>query len=245
MSAFYAASKRTKRVAVDGRSFCSLTYRYSGKVLIKSGDTEFISEATSVTFMPENTDYETEIIDDTKMAVIHFRLDKNIHCNSPTSLVIRNKEIPLLFENLIQSFRVDKPMDFNCMSILYSLLAKLESLVPNGREEYLPRKIALAKELMIKRFSEPSFSIAALAENMGVSTSYLRREFSKAYGKNPITFLRDLRIEKAKLLLQSEYLSIANIGEQSGFSCDSYFIQVFHKAVGVSPDRYRQMLHNK
>ena len=103
----------------------------------------------------------------------------------------------------------------------------------------IPQKIYLAREQMLEKFSDPLFSIDTLAESLGVSTSYLRREFSRAYGKSPIAFLKDLRIKNAKLLLHSGYMSIAEIAEQSGFSSASYFIQVFHKTVGCSPARYR------
>ena len=82
-------------------------------------------------------------------------------------------------------------------------------------------------------------AIDALAEELSVSTSYLRREFSKTYGKSPVSYLRDLQITHAKNLLQSEYLSVGEIASQSGFSGTSYFIQIFHKTVGTSPERYR------
>ena len=243
--AFRAESGRTRRVSVEGRDFYSLSYRYDGKVLLKTEEGELISEANSITFMPKGIGYETEILEDTRMAVVHFKLNGEIPWCRPDTTHVQGREIPLLFERLIQSFRVDNPQDFYSMSIFYELLAKLEARIPSEGEERIPRKIAEAREGMRRRFSDPCFSITTLADDLGISTSYLRREFSRAYGKNPSTFLRDLRIENAKHLLQSEYLSIARIGEQSGFSCESYFIQVFHKVTGTSPDRYRQGLYKK
>ena len=240
--AFDTTSGQTRRMAVEGRNFYSLSYRYYGKVLFRTQEGELISKANSITFMPENTSYETEIIEDTKMAVIHFRLDRDIFIRTPAALEISSKEIPILFERLIECFRVDAPIDFRCMAIFYELLAKLENLTPPDQETYIPKKIALARECMIENFSNPCLSVASIADDLGVSTSYLRREFSKAYGKTPSLFLRDLRIANSKNLLQSEYLSIAQIAEQSGFSSESYFIQVFHSVVGKSPGRYRQQM---
>ena len=240
--AFYATSGKARRVAVEGRDFYSLSYRYYGKVLLKTREAEIISGASSITFMPKNTSYETEIMEDTKMAVVHFRLDKDIGLFEPSVLNVQSGEVLALFEKLIDGFRVDAPVDFGCMAIFYELLARLEALAPLG-EEYVPKKIALARERMIRDFSDSFFSISALAEALAISTAYLRREFSRAYGKSPSRFLRDLRVENSKNLLQSEYLSIGQIGELCGFSSESYFIQVFHKATGQSPQRYRQQLY--
>ena len=241
MHAFYALQgKKAKRVTVEGRNFYSLSFRYHGKVLLKADGSEYISAANSITFMPKGTSYETEIMEDSKMAVIHFKLSEDIKLSNPAVLEIHDREIQRIFEKLIQSYRVDTPIDFLSMSLLYELLARLEAIAPLGADSYIPKKIALAKEKMLMSFSDPCLSVSSIAEEFGISTSYLRREFSKAYGKSPISFLRDLRISNAKNLLQSEYLSVARIAEACGFTGESYFIQVFHKAVGLSPDRYRR-----
>ena len=80
---------------------------------------------------------------------------------------------------------------------------------------------------------------------LGVSTSYLRREFSRAFGVSPIAFLRDVRVANAKNMLESGVLSVGEIAEQCGFASPAYFIQVFHKAVGAPPDRYRRSYTDK
>lgn len=234
--AFYSSSGKTKRVSVERRGFYSLSYRYSGRVSFRIGDRELSSGENTVTFMPQNTGYETVITEDTRMAVIHFKLDRDIDFRNPGVIEVSDPAVRLLFEELIGSFRVDRPVDFKCMAIFYELLGRLERL--DGGER-VPRKIALAREMMLTSFSDPLFSVGHLAEELSVSTSYLRREFSKAYGKSPVSYLRDLRITHAKNLLQSEYLSVEQIASQSGFSGASYFIQIFHKTVGTSPERYR------
>ena len=236
---FRGESKTAKKIAVKARDFYSISYRYSGKAYFKTGDTEFISEANSITFMPRNMSYETEVLEDTQMVVAHFKLDRDIDFRNPAVINADDKELTHLFENLILRKRIGSPVDFSTMAAFYELLAKLESIERIKNRDMIPQKISLAREQMLEKFSDPLFSIDTLAESLGVSTSYLRREFSRAYGKSPIAFLKDLRIKNAKILLHSGYMSIAEIAEQSGFSSASYFIQVFHKTVGCSPARYR------
>ena len=240
--AFYSYSDITKKVTVACRDFYSLSYRYSGSVSFRVGEDELLSEAGSVTFMPKNLGYETSVIEGTRMAVVHFKLDRDIDFRNPGVLSVGDRGVRMLFEELIGSFRVDAPVDFKCMAIFYELLGRLETLAPREIGERVPLKIELAREKMVERFSDPLFSVGLLAEELSVSTSYLRREFSRAYGKSPVSFLRDMRIGNAKNLLQSEYLSVSQIAEQCGFSGSSYFIQIFHKTVGESPDKYRQRM---
>lgn len=238
--AFYSSSGKTKKTTVKGRDFYSLSFRYCGKVLLKTEDCTLISEANSITFMPPNIKYETEIEEDMKIAAVHFRLDRDVDFRNPAVIHVSDRSIQRLFEGLVQNFRINEPVDFSCMAIFYELLAKLELLLCKNE---IPHKMMLANEYILQSFSDPLFSVAVLAERLGVSTSYLRRAFSNAYGKSPIAFLREVRIENAKNLLQSEFLSVAQIAEQSGFSSTSYFIQVFHKTVGESPDRYRRRFY--
>ena len=241
-SAFMANSGKSKRVSVEARDFYSLSYRYSGKVLIKTADATLVSKDSSITFMPKNIEYETEILKDTQMAVVHFRLNRDIDFRNPSVLEVNDEEVYILFEKLIKSFKVDAVIDFSSMAIFYELLARLELLGEFRGGNYIPKKIQLAREYMLESFTDPFFSVGTLARRLGVSSSYLRREFSSVYKKSPVVFLRDVRISHAKNLLQSEYLTIEEIAHQSGFSSSSYFIQVFRKCLGTSPDRYRQKL---
>lgn len=237
---FKGEAKASKRIAVRARDFYSISYRYSGKAYIKAGDVEFVSKANSITFMPKNISYETEVLEDTQTVVAHFKLDRDIDFRNPAVINADDKELVHLFEKLLRRNRVGSPVNFSMMAAFYELLAKLDSIDPTKNREAIPKKISAAREQMLRSFSDPLFSIDTLAENIGTSASYLRREFSKAYGKSPIAYLKDLRIKNAKILLHSGYMSIAEVAEQSGFSSTSYFIQVFHKTVGSSPSKYRE-----
>lgn len=57
-------------------------------------------------------------------------------------------------------------------------------------------------------------------------------------GKTPNRYLTDCRLAKAKLLLVSTGLSIAQVATQSGFAQSSYFIKVFRRFEGMSPVKY-------
>ena len=83
-------------------------------------------------------------------------------------------------------------------------------------------------------------SIPDIADEMGYSVSYLAREFKKQTGQTMQQYLRQRRIELAKLALLSSNDSIQNICHHLGFSSQSYFTAEFRKAVGMTPTEYRQ-----
>ncbi len=239
---FEMNAKKNKSVYVNGRNFHSLSYRLSGKVSIVTSDKELFSEAESITFMPKGVDYSTEILEDTYAIAIHFNFDGDINFRHPYILTPPSKKEKELFNALYKKFKHDAPFDVHFMAALYELFADLDDMKTKDEQAHIPQKIRAAREYISTEFCDPLFSVSALSEKLGISASYLRREFSKYYGESPISYLKAMRLYNAKNLLDSEYLSIEEIAEQCGFTSASYFIQFFGKAVGISPNKYRKQL---
>lgn len=243
LTAFYANTKKTASTPINPREFHSLTYRYGGKITLEAGGEQLISEAGCVTFMPKGVAYRTAILESGRMAVIHFKLDKDIDFRNPAVIKVSDAAVPRLFERLIQNFHIDTPMDFRTMSIFYELLATLNEGYRGGVQ--VSDTIGRIRGYIGQHYSDPGLYVGSLAARFGISTSYLRREFCRAFGMPPVTFLRTVRIGNAKSMLESGYLPISEIAEQCGFSSTGYFIQAFHQFVGVSPDRYRRRFLGK
>jgi len=55
----------------------------------------------------------------------------------------------------------------------------------------------------------------------------------------PIRYLRLLRMERAKVLLESSFLSVKEIAFQVGLNDESHFVRDFKSAYGYSPALYR------
>ena len=242
LSAFYASAKKSDGVTVEKRDFYSLSYRYFGKITVEADGSSLTSGEGSLTFIPKGLSYKTEIVEDMRMAVVHFKLDRDIDFRNAAVWQIDNVAVRLLFEKLILHFHTDAPVDFRTMAIFYELLARLEESSQKDGERQVPRKIVAVRECIAREYADPSVCVSSIADRFGISVSYLRREFSRAYETSPIAFLRAVRVANAKNMLESGVLSVTEIAEQCGFSSPGYFIQVFHKLVGESPDRYRKRL---
>jgi AraC-like DNA-binding protein len=81
-----------------------------------------------------------------------------------------------------------------------------------------------------------------LAKHVNLTTSYLSRLFKKETGLTISDYIQGIKIETAQnMLIYSDY-SPSQIASILAFPNQSYFTEVFHKRVGVTPKKY-QSLH--
>lgn len=83
-------------------------------------------------------------------------------------------------------------------------------------------------------------SLDDVADHIYLSPSYLCKIFKEEMKMNFSTYLNNVRIEKGKILLLSEQLSITEIAILVGFCDQSYFNKVFKKVTGLTPKKYRE-----
>jgi len=82
-------------------------------------------------------------------------------------------------------------------------------------------------------------TVKELAEYLNLSETYLSRLFKKEMGISISQYIIDLKIEKAKNLLQYSDYNLVDIASYLAFSSQSHFIQVFQKSTGQTPHKYR------
>ncbi|KAF6563625.1 response regulator [Paenibacillus sp. EKM202P] len=94
---------------------------------------------------------------------------------------------------------------------------------------------------MAEHLHEP-ITMAQTAAHSHLNASYFSVLFKEQSGLSFSEYLHRIRIQRAKELLLHTQLTIAQIGERSGYRTDKYFIKVFKATEGVSPSRYRQQM---
>lgn len=92
----------------------------------------------------------------------------------------------------------------------------------------------------IEENAHNNFSIATLAEQYNYNEKYLGRLFKSRTGYTIREYCNQVRLSKAKKLLKSTKLSIAQIATQTGYNNVTYFNRVFKAHLGMSPLQYRQ-----
>ncbi|MCL6548297.1 MAG: AraC family transcriptional regulator [Alicyclobacillus sp.] len=88
---------------------------------------------------------------------------------------------------------------------------------------------------------ERRLSLAELAERLHLHPTYISNRFRSLFGMTLREIQRDLRLERAKLLLGSTDLSIAEVAERVGFPASSEFNRMFKRYTGLTPTQYRNL----
>ena len=83
-------------------------------------------------------------------------------------------------------------------------------------------------------------TVTALAAAVNLSPSRLTVLFRRETGVTPARFLRALRMERAKLLLERTFLTVKEVMAFVGVSDPSHFTRDFSRHHGVPPTRLRQ-----
>lgn len=101
--------------------------------------------------------------------------------------------------------------------------------------------IAMQMEQYIRAHYAEDLSLDLLAEHFYLSTAYISRLLKKRTGRGFLEILTDIRMEQAKWLLSSGNYRVHQVAEMVGYRDFSYFIQVFRKRYGITPNDYKTL----
>jgi AraC-like DNA-binding protein len=90
-----------------------------------------------------------------------------------------------------------------------------------------------------REYAQP-LDVEALARDAHMSAGHLSREFRRAYGESPYSYLMTRRIERAMALLRGGDLSVTEVCFAVGCSSLGTFSTRFTELVGMPPSAYRQ-----
>ena len=126
----------------------------------------------------------------------------------------------------------------------YILFNKLrDGDAPDDMSKLLPdcshHNSKLILNYIAEHYSDPSLSLASIAEFVNLSPAYLSDSFKKDTGKNIKQVISDIRLDKASELLRTTPLTVAEIAQKIGYRDSNYFSKFFKQQFGVSPHGYR------
>ena len=90
-----------------------------------------------------------------------------------------------------------------------------------------------------------NISSADLAKKFGYSEGYFCRHFKVVTGLSPMIYIRILRLEKARELLQRGQHSFSEIASRCGFSSPTYFTRCFKSHFEMTPSEYLRQFNEK
>jgi transcriptional regulator GlxA family with amidase domain len=99
--------------------------------------------------------------------------------------------------------------------------------------------VARAQRYMEKSLQH-GFNLAELARHLAVSERTLNRRFKLALGEAPLHYLQSVRVDVAKLLLETRGLNVDTVGQRVGYRDLSTFRRLFKRETGLSPREYQR-----
>jgi AraC-like DNA-binding protein len=119
-------------------------------------------------------------------------------------------------------------------------LQRLNFTRNDTRREVL-RRLNIAREFISNNFDR-TFYLRDVASASFLSFNHLLRTFKQAFGVSPFQYLTIIRLNRAKMILETTPRSINEIVLEVGFESPSSFIRAFKSQFNITPMRYRKTL---
>jgi AraC-like DNA-binding protein len=148
----------------------------------------------------------------------------------------------ILRESRLEAYGRELMMQLMAMELLVVLARGLreeweESLrVRSGKARELVR---IARDFIVDNHDR-DISVADAAGYVFLSQGYFTRAFRDETGMSPMTFLMQVRVNRACKLLEQKDIKVSGVAAQVGFSSPQRFNAAFRKHLGKTPMEYRR-----
>lgn len=97
-----------------------------------------------------------------------------------------------------------------------------------------------AKHFIMDNYANPELTLGSVAGYVGLNEKYFSSRFTKEEGMTFSNYLTEVRIRKARELMEQTDLKIYEISQSVGYNSVEHFTRVFKKICQVSPGAYRK-----
>lgn len=89
-----------------------------------------------------------------------------------------------------------------------------------------------------QNLTNSNLSVEDLSRHMSMSRSTLYTKIIEMTGQSPVEYIRNVKLEKAALLLEKSTLTISEVGYATGFATPNYFTRAFKAKYHMLPSQY-------
>ena len=115
--------------------------------------------------------------------------------------------------------------------INHSIDKSIVTVISQSQEKFISQLMNFIEG----KWRDTNLKVDEFGMQLGYSKSQLYRKMISTFGKSPNNFLKNYRLNKAKLLLRKQVSNISEIAFETGFSSPSYFSKCFLKKFGIKP----------
>ncbi|MGL1892942.1 MAG: AraC family transcriptional regulator [Spirochaetaceae bacterium] len=158
----------------------------------------------------------------TNNSLIHIGFDTELHN-------LFNK-IETLAETESLTFQIESGAE------LIKLLARIIKL--SDKNKSVPIQPVICKSIdYIEENPEKEIDFEDFSKSNGISYIHFRRQFKQSTGLAPLQYQMQVKINKAKILLETDK-SVKEVAFELGFKCQYYFSRKFKEKTGIPPSEW-------
>ncbi len=231
--------KKGSHRQIPNRKYYGLTFCSEGKIKYTHNGQNYISDSGHALILPKGQTYVLEGIETGDFPVINFDCANESCVNGFQIFNIDNVGEIIRSYLSLQELVLFKSVCYNtkAMSIFYDIIS---NLLVNDKITKEYQLLYPAIIYLKDNFSDSLLSIELLAKEAGISVSYFRRLFKAVYGVSPVKYLQEIRIKKAKQMLNVSRPFMAAISDECGFSSVYHFCRSFKAHVGCTATEYHE-----
>ncbi|SFJ53948.1 two-component system, response regulator YesN [Paenibacillus sp. UNC496MF] len=121
------------------------------------------------------------------------------------------------------------------------LLEQLNDYVADMKSVHVDQKEMKQAIAYIEANYAKDISMTLVSNHVSLNYTYFSQSFKAFTGENFVTYLKRVRIARAKQLLETTDLKVAEVGERVGFGNAKHFTRAFREMEGIAPGEYRDM----
>lgn len=224
-------SKKGRKIKMENRGSYGLSFCNQGQITYTHNGQKFISDKDCAIFLPKGATYTLYGDETGDFSLINFQC-KNLDLST-------FKTIPVLSsEGYVKDIEKMKKLSLfgnslKIKSIFYDILNQLFS------ENFINQSIiSPALKIIETDYSNQTLNNKLLAQKCNISEVYFRRIFAEKTGTTPKQYILDIRIKRAKQLLENPEFSVTAIAEKCGFGSVYHFCRAFKQVTGLTPTQF-------
>lgn len=204
---------------------------------LQAGTYFFVQDAIPSSYRCLNDDWKFYFLDFSSLDIVR-------ELQLPVSKSVTTGRVPEAIqwcERLIDTL-IAEPLGYAytvniCMQELLLLLAREQSAEPDSRHTELNKIL-----IYIHRHIDQSIRTEELIAWSGMSRTAFFSRFRAVTGQSPGDYILHLKLESAKVSLESTNLSVKEIASHLQFYDEFHFSKLFKRKYGLSPSAYRHTL---
>ncbi|NOU66615.1 helix-turn-helix domain-containing protein [Paenibacillus sp. LMG 31461] len=239
------------------QEFYMMTYVRKGSAKLRVQDQVYVIHPRTVIFIPPHLEHDQykDSDEETEFLWWHFTykiqhvVDVLPFLQIPYIYPLKNH---LKFEAVFDEFMISKTRNGYIPNIILQKAKSLELLYLLLDNAFGSTDAVATRQqsqsffsLLLKIVSQPeaSFSLQELAKELHMNPTYVSNHFKELFGKSPILLHREIKIAKAKSLLEMARMNITEISNSLGFNDIQTFTRLFKKYTGISPSQYKGLFN--